>query len=63
VVVIGVGDKNFPRLADLNRPDSNPLKDQQGNPIARDCVQFAASRDFQNDPILLANHIMAKIPA
>ncbi|KAJ0401167.1 hypothetical protein P43SY_004374 [Pythium insidiosum] len=61
IVIIGVGDADFSSMSALDG-DGRQLRGTNGQPAARDIVQFVPFTRFVHDPSALARETLAEIP-
>lgn len=61
IIIIGVGNEDFSQMDKLDA-DVQPLKNSQGQPSARDIVQFVPFRDFANSQHSLAEAVLRELP-
>lgn len=62
IIIVGVGQENFGMMRDLDG-DNYPLYSKElDKPVHRDIVQFVDYKDFQEDPEMLAQEILAEVP-
>ena len=61
IIIIGVGNADFSAMDDLDC-DDGLLRSSSGRTAQRDIVQFVPMNKFKNDPIRLAEEVLAEVP-
>ena len=61
IIIIGVGNADFSAMDDLDC-DDGLLRSSSGRTAQRDIVQFVPMNKFGNDPIRLAEEVLAEVP-
>ena len=60
VIIVGVGNEDFTRMKILDGDDG--LINDEGREAERDLVQFVPFLEYENNPDLLAKHVLEEIP-
>ncbi|KAK2184011.1 hypothetical protein NP493_286g02086 [Ridgeia piscesae] len=62
IIIVGVGKADFSAMSTLDG-DDGVLRAPNGEPVARDIVQFVPFREVQRQPgAALARHVLAEVP-